>query len=320
MTEPIAVLIATRDRPQQLTRCLDALLANDYPDFCVWVIDQSADDASADLVRALSDSRLHSQRQQLSGLTHARNAAVAAAASYADLYAFTDDDCVPAPDWLTQTAIASQRDPDAGLIYGTFRAAAHNPRTHYLPHHEPGHHRRTTSVSEIGGAGGNMTIRRSAIDEVGGFDPCLGAGATFRSGEDEDFARRIVRAGFPVTYAPDSVVVHEGARAYADGSAQQLLRGHALAYGAIFAKELRLGHRNAALAAAQLGARLLARLLKPATPAGRSLSAARCLAFARGYARGLRHPLDHHHGVFIGAQTADTGGSTHSQLERQLDD
>jgi len=144
-----------------------------------------------------------------------------------------------------------------------------------------------------------MVIRRAAFDCAGGFDPQLGAGARFASGEDEDMARRIVRAGFPVCYVPRSVVVHEGARSYLDGSAQRLLRGQATAFGAIFAKELRLGHIAALGDATRFMLRLCWRSLVPGTPAGRSLGVARVIAFAGGYWRGMRQPLQRERGVFV---------------------
>src|SRR5262245_3821456 len=128
---PTSVLIATRDRPQALARCLKSVLANDYCDFDVVVIDQSSTDASEDVVRSFDDMRLRYRRLQSSGLSAARNAAIEEATGR--IVAFTDDDCTVPPGWLRKIAEVFSSDDGAGLIFGTFRAAPHDPSEFYVP-------------------------------------------------------------------------------------------------------------------------------------------------------------------------------------------
>jgi hypothetical protein len=59
------------------------------------------------------------------------------------------------------------------------------------------------------GTGGNLALRRSAFEAVGGFDETLGPGTSARAAEDVDLLYRLVNAGFTILYEPDAVVYHE---------------------------------------------------------------------------------------------------------------
>ena len=50
----VSAIICTRDRADDLARCLPTVLANDYPDFEVIVVDQSSTDATQRVVEALA--------------------------------------------------------------------------------------------------------------------------------------------------------------------------------------------------------------------------------------------------------------------------
>ena len=82
----VSVLIATRERADQLAGCLPAVLANDYPDFEVVVIDRSSGDESRVVVEALGDVRVRHQRQHGAGLARATRRSRPLAAS-----------CLPSP-------------------------------------------------------------------------------------------------------------------------------------------------------------------------------------------------------------------------------
>jgi len=103
MTE-VSVVIPTRGRPDLIGRALRSVLANDHPDFDVFVIDQSDDDATGAVVRelALVDARVHYVHTTPPGLSRAYNLGARLAA--APILAFTDDDCVARTDWVTAIA------------------------------------------------------------------------------------------------------------------------------------------------------------------------------------------------------------------------
>jgi GT2 family glycosyltransferase len=114
--------------------------------------------------------------------------------------AFTDDDCVPQPDWL-----------EAGL-----RALAANPgaivqgRTQPAPWEldQAGSFSRTIDVPERDPAFQtcNVFYPREVLERVDGFD--TDAFGRSPGGEDSDLAWRAIESGAPTTFAPDALVHH----------------------------------------------------------------------------------------------------------------
>jgi len=83
---------------------------------------------------------------------------------------------------------------------------------------------------------GNMALHCSAIQDVGLFDERLGAGAAFRSAEDNDLGYRLLEAGYRVLYVPEAVVYH---RAWRSSREYVPLRwSYGFGRGAFFAKHL----------------------------------------------------------------------------------
>ena len=57
--------------------------------------------------------------------------------------------------------------------------------------------------------GANMAIRRHVLDRIGGWNPDLGKlKNTLRTGEDHEFALRLLAAGFAGVYEPEASVLH----------------------------------------------------------------------------------------------------------------
>lgn len=77
-------------------------------------------------------------------------------------------------------------------------------------------HAKTRDVDYLLGAA--ILVRRSALDQVGGFDP-----AYFMYFEDQDLCRRFWKAGHRVVYHPESSMIHYHRRETADGNFWQQL-------------------------------------------------------------------------------------------------
>jgi GT2 family glycosyltransferase len=155
------------------------------------------------------------------GLSAARNTGITE--STGDLIAFTDDDAMPEAGWLG----ALQRgltDPAIACVTGATKpyevvTAAQQAFEEYWsfdrgpeqkrfdPSFLSGARWRYPKVWEIGG-GGNMIVRRSAFEAVGGFDERLGAGAAGCS-EDTELFYRFLAEGYSCSYRPDAVIYHE---------------------------------------------------------------------------------------------------------------
>jgi GT2 family glycosyltransferase len=91
--------------------------------------------------------------------------------------------------------------------------------------------------------GGNMAFRKSALDQVGGFDERFGAGQQWSSGEETDMFFRMSHQKMKLVYAPQVVVYHPREDV---GHTPQSLRTKLYAYGkgngALFAKHIHTYH------------------------------------------------------------------------------
>jgi GT2 family glycosyltransferase len=194
----VSVVVCTMDRPEALTRCLRALRECTPPPAQIVVVDQGS--------RPVAPEGLEVVRMTERGVSRGRNRGARAAEH--ELLAFTDDDCVPAPDWIG----ALLRGYEDGVDGVTGRVLP-------LPGEGVAVSSRTSTVRRtFGGAGqtpwdigtgGNLSLRRSAFEAVGGFDEALGPGTPARAAEDVDLLYRLANAGCTLLYEPDAVVYHE---------------------------------------------------------------------------------------------------------------
>jgi GT2 family glycosyltransferase len=197
------LVVATVDRTRDLDALLDSLGTQTHRRFRVLVADQNEDDRLDEVLGRRADLdvvRLRSGR----GLSRARN--VALASLTADVVAFPDDDCVYPSDLLER--VAERFAADTGLDGLTGRPEAADGRT---AGRWPSRAQRIRPDSVFRTAiSHTIFLRRSVIEEVGGFDERLGlgSGTTWASGEEIDYLVRALRVGLRIEYDPSLVVVH----------------------------------------------------------------------------------------------------------------
>ena len=220
MTRPdnVAVVVPTRDRPEQLAACLAALTPQLLPGDELLVVDS----ASRRPVR----SQAPVQRAALPGASLARN--LGWRATTAPVVAFVDDDVQVADGWRTALAAALV---GVDLVCGRVavppsQAGAERPVavTADVPE------QLMDAASELRGVSANLTVRRSSLEAVGGFDERLGPGTWSRAGEDLELQDRLLTAGHRGRYAPSVLAFHDQWR-----SRRQLLRldyGYGMGAGA----------------------------------------------------------------------------------------
>lgn len=200
-----SIIIPTFNRPSQLRACLAALGMLEYPRdrFEVIIVDDGGEDCLREVVRPFCDEfllRLHRQENQ--GPAAARNAGAALAKG--EFLAFTDDDCLPAPGWLSALAHAFAETPDAALGGRTVNALPANPyaiASQLLIDYLYGYF---AGKADLFFTSNNFAISRRQYLMVGGFDPSLPLAA----GEDREFCYRWQRGGGDLRFAPQAVVKH----------------------------------------------------------------------------------------------------------------
>lgn len=213
MTGPIdpathlSVVVPTRDRPDFLASCLDAIARSHVPPAEVLVVDSASTDPAA--VRAAAgDVRVLDCG--VPGASRARN--IGWRAAQGRVVAFVDDDVRVAPDWSSRIC-APFADHDVVVVTGAVRAGrpvpgagAHVEAVALTDDVPAGPFDRTTTGNV--GASANLTVRRDALVAVGGFDEALGAGARFKAAEDIDLFRRLLELGCG-WHAADAVGHHD---------------------------------------------------------------------------------------------------------------
>jgi GT2 family glycosyltransferase len=204
MRAPLTVVVPTRDRPEILASCLQALASELGSGDEVVVADSASTDA-AGVARVVAAAGATLVRCDVKGASRARNAGWRAA--HRDLVVFVDDDVWVRPGWAE--ALAAAAGDGAAFALG-----------------------RTVAPEGFAGDGGSVTygtlperldaatvgrvaatnpllVRRELLLSSGGFDERLGPGTWFEAGEDLELLDRLLATGGSGRYAENAVAVHE---------------------------------------------------------------------------------------------------------------
>jgi cellulose synthase/poly-beta-1,6-N-acetylglucosamine synthase-like glycosyltransferase len=144
------------------------------------------------------------------------------------LVAFTDDDVVADPQWLERIVDAFASDDQVGCVTGMIRPWELSTEVQVMLEGYAGFNkgtvRRVFDLTENRpddplypftagrlGSGANMAFRRSALHEMGGFDPALGAGTRARGGDDLSAFFEVIQHGRRLVYEPQAIVHHRHA-------------------------------------------------------------------------------------------------------------
>jgi GT2 family glycosyltransferase len=250
----MTVVVATRNRPDTVARCVRSLLKSTHDRFTVLVVDNDPeDDRTENVVRDIDDARVEYVREADRGTSAGRNRGlVEALARGARFVAFTDDDVEVDPGWVGRMASALA-EPDVACVCGPVMAARLDSPAQRAADTalgwQKGFARRRFSLAEppadsavfpfspgLFGVGANMAVDVAVATELGGFDPALGPGTRAKAGEDCEFMVRLVLAGHTLAYEPSAYVWHHH-RSSAAALAGQL-DGYALGLGGYLTKIL----------------------------------------------------------------------------------
>jgi len=206
------VVICTRNRPAMLGAALQGLAAQDEQCFATIIVDQSDMVESGLRERVESDPSIEFVHDRGRGVSRARN--IGWRSSNTEWVVYIDDDVVPEPDWAREMCDAMRRHPGASVVVGDtpakgVRGDGYLTVSAFRIDREEERSGRWLRPWLIG-LGAHQAFRRSTLEDLGGFDERLGAGARhFPSSEDMDFNYRFLRRGGTAALAPDARVHHE---------------------------------------------------------------------------------------------------------------
>lgn len=216
-----------------LAGCLEALLEGETLPAAVLVVDQGRSPGIRELAAGFRHRGLNVvyipswQTGRSAGLN------LGLRTTQTRFVAITDDDCVPARDWVA-TLGARLRTAGNAIVTGRVEAGAGGAVLSVVTSPRSAVQRRP-SLRFDRLSGGNMGMRRDLFQSIGPFeeDPCM------RTAEDAEFAYRALRAGVAIVYAPEVAVRHLGWRDGAEREAQY--RSYARSQGGFYGKYLRRG-------------------------------------------------------------------------------
>jgi len=211
----LTAVICTHDRPDDLSRCLDAFATLIDP-VEVIVVDSASTPPCRELVEAYTSSipDLTYLREEDPGLSRARNRGLRHASG--EIVAFVDDDAAPRSDWARRIVEPFDH-PRVGCVGGACHAFFPDcDRPRWLSDRLlqfAGITRFETSREARSSAewpfGANIAFRRDALEAAGGFPEHLGrTGSALLSGEESVVVEAVRDAGWHIALHPDAAVDH----------------------------------------------------------------------------------------------------------------
>jgi GT2 family glycosyltransferase len=194
----VSFVIPVRNDVLRLQRCLTSVVKNDYPRALIEliVVDNDSTDGSAAAARSYGAMTIKSPGDSVA--THRNRGARAALGS---IIAFADSDHEIDRNWI-ESAVEVLCDP---MVAATGSPYLPQPQPNWVQRHYDGLRSRPVRREEVSWLGsGNIAVKRSAFERVGGFDESLTAC------EDVDFCNRLRLAGYQVVADPNLRSIHFG--------------------------------------------------------------------------------------------------------------
>ncbi len=203
MLPEFSVVIPTYKQPAVLLKCLDALSRQRLPrsQFEIIIVGEGDLPETETAVQlftkqvarngGLLEVRYLSQPER-KGPAAARNRGWRAARGR--IIAFTDEDCLPEPEWLSSVLPCFQR--GAQVMMGQLRVHSNNRPTPL--------DRTATLLKRTDFVSANCLCRKDTLERVGGFEEAFDTAWH----EDSDLQFKFIQAGIPIGKCPEAVVVY----------------------------------------------------------------------------------------------------------------
>ncbi|WP_292289468.1 glycosyltransferase family A protein [Marivita sp.] len=198
----VDVVLIGRNEGERLVKSLGSVLPQARR---VIYVDSGSTDDSVATARRMGAEVVDLDMSLPFTAARARNAgfgAVMAHDASPEAVQFLDGDCTMAADWLERGFIRLRAEADLGLVTG-LQSELHRDTTVF---NQLSDFEWKRPEGEIHACGGNMMVRVSAFQEVGGFDP------TVIAAEDDEFCTRLRKAGWRLFRIGEPMSQHDGGR------------------------------------------------------------------------------------------------------------
>ncbi len=201
----ISVIIPVYNDGERLSICLQALAKQTYPSDRVEVIVvDNGSDATANIPGIVEQFEgVIAEFESNPGSYAARNKGISVAQG--EIIAFTDADCIPAPDWIERGVAKLQRTSNCGLVGGKieiFWREPSQPSTIELYESVLAFRQQDCIEKHHYSVTANLFTFKKVINAVGVFNSQL------KSNGDIEWGNRIYAQGYQQVYADDVLVKH----------------------------------------------------------------------------------------------------------------
>lgn len=201
----ITVAIITRNRADLLDQCLTALEKQTVKPDNIIIVDNASSDNTRQVVDKFSKSfKIQYYFESKIGIPISRNLAIKNCKN--SILAFTDDDCVPPPDWVNQHIKAHKKFPRVSAVQGYTlpKDRSHIFAILYEMNYSFWLH---VNVDENGyikvGDTNNFSVKIAIIRKTGlYFDESISRGS------DVDFAKQLINEGKKIIFQPHVLNEH----------------------------------------------------------------------------------------------------------------
>jgi O-antigen biosynthesis protein len=240
----VTVAVCTRDRPNDMKLCLEAISKLDYPHLDILVVDNAPQTEATKKMIESYYPEVRYVREPRPGLDWARNRAALEAKG--EIIAYTDDDVVVDSGWVKALAQVFVESPEVMAVTGLVVPYELETKAQVLFEEQggfgKGFERKWFQVPSgkhmpwwlLGtgnlGTGANMAYRRSVFDEIGFFDPALDVGTVTNGAGDLEMFYRVLKSGHTLVYEPNALTSHRHRSSYEQLRKQIFNNGSVLSY------------------------------------------------------------------------------------------
>ncbi len=218
-----SIIVLTLNQLGYTKRCLESIEKHTSVPYEVIVVDNGSSDGTIQFLQQwVSKAENRRVVYNADNLGFAKGSNIGIARANGQYIVLVNNDVVVTPKWLERLLACAARDASIGIV-GALTNAVSGPQCVEQPVYDTEslvglddfakdwaqRHlgQRTPAVRVVGFC---MLVRKSVIDNIGGFDERFGLG----NFEDDDFCLRSALAGFKTMIARDCFVHHYGSRTF----------------------------------------------------------------------------------------------------------
>lgn len=209
------MIVPTYNNEQIIERCVESLLAIEYPEKEIIFVDDGSTDGTVEVIRKMGGNVIEIEH---GGPAKARNVGVKN--STGDIVVFLDSDCIVRPRWLW--GFVDRFTDDIGVVGGSLKPASLDRVSEVFEQYRRDrlYGKKEKIIKVLPSC--NMGVKREVLDAVGGFDEDF----KYASTEDYDLCLRIVDKGYKILFVPCIEVLHMHSQTWGGVFNRAYIHGH----------------------------------------------------------------------------------------------